>query len=301
MASSNKKTQRLAALQSEDVNIRKDAARWLGEKGIQDAVAPLIVALHDSSWKVRRNAAAALGRIGNTEAVEPLLSALQERTISVRRAAILALGQLRDARATESLAAFLRDPKMRDDALRALMQIGAPALLHCCRQMQKPQSTTVELTSPWREAVQEMFMRNADPLLKEVLGASGWKGQERWLALETVRTLQSSLSFLDVWRLSKFSRITEIHGWCDRISRDAAQTALHPGAREVLDYIMLGRASQRDYGTESSELLRGASGTKGRDTGATLLRASEQGQTDPQAPGKLSLLTRLRRWLGQEG
>lgn len=62
--------------------------------------------------------------------------------------------------------------------------------------------------------------------------------------------------------------------------------------------LWLGRASQRDYGTESAELLRGVSGTKQRDTGATLLRASDKGAASTE---KSSLLGRLRRWLGQEG
>ncbi len=294
MASGNKTEQRLAALRSEDVKARKEAALWLGRKGIREALDPLLWALQDGSWKVRRNAAVALGNIGNLDAVEPLIARLSDPTLSVKRAAIHSLGTLRDARATVDLVRLTAHPRLGQDALQAVRQIGAPALLRCCYHMQ---NDNPDLPSLWRETARHMILARADLLLREVLSIEDWSGYQRWLILETVRTVQSCLPFFEVWRLTKFSRLSDIPGWCERIARDPEQAALYAGIKQVQDYIMLGRASLRDDTAERAELLRAADGTKGRDTGESLLRASIGGGAASEQP---SLLDRLRRWLRQE-
>jgi hypothetical protein len=311
MASNKQTKQRIEALHSGDIKSRKEAALWLGRKDASEVLAPLLAALHDSSWKVRRNAAVSLGKLRDLEAVEPLIAGLSDRTLSVKRAVVHALGTLRDARAVSSLFGLLGDAKLGGDVLKALVQIGAPALLHCCRKMQNDTAETLVLRQTTlqqsvsqggdprlQDITRQIVLRGGDSLLKEVLSLEGWNGQERWRALAMVRTVQASLPFLELWRLTRFSRISDIPNWCERITRDREHAALNPGCRQVLNYIMLGRASQRDFATESEELLRGASGTKERDTGATLLRASDKSDPTPETP---SLLGRLRRWLRQEG
>ncbi|MCW3100954.1 MAG: lyase domain protein repeat-containing protein [Chthonomonadaceae bacterium] len=295
MASINKTQQRIEELQSGDVKTRKKAARWLGHKGTYEATTYLLAALKDSNWTVRANATLALGKIGDIGAVEPLIGQLSDRTLSVRRAAIHALGALGDLRAADGLMLLHRHTQLGSDALQALIQIGAPALLYCCQQMQSESLTARNLG---QDTAHQMIRQDAEALLKETLLLPEWTGQQRWLIMETVRKVQSSLSFLEIWQLTKFARLSDIPSWCERVLREPEQAALHLGTRQVLDYIMLGRASQRDYTTDGSELLRAAVGTNTRDTGETLLRASDTSDEIMQKP---SLLGRLRRWLGQEG
>jgi hypothetical protein len=295
MASQNKTEQWIDALQTGDVKARKEAALRLGRKKTPAAVIPLLTALEDSSWKVQRNAALSLGRIGAVEAVEPLIGALANPTLSVKRAAIHALGQLRDPRAAEALVLLSGTAQFGTDALAALLSIGAPALLYCCEKLQNQSLTPDNLA---QAAAQRMIRQEPDALLRETLCRAEWNGSQRWLILETVRRTQSSLPFVEIWQIPRFSRINDIPTWCERITRAPDQAEFHAGCRQVLDYIMLGRASQRDYAAEKTELLRGSGGTSTRDTGTTLLRASDISEERPIKP---SLLGRLRRWLGQEG
>ncbi|MCW3053264.1 MAG: hypothetical protein JWN14_2434 [Chthonomonadales bacterium] len=293
---SKKVEQKITLLQSGDVKARKDAALWLGRKGIQDAFFPLLTALRDRDWKVRRNAAIALGSLGNRDAVESLVAALTDQTLSVKRAAIQSLGALRDMRATESLIRFHNNMQLGSDALAALMQIGAPALLYCAQQIQSESLTARNLSLG---AARQMVRWDACALLRETMSIEDWNGQQRWLALETVRSIQSSLTLFEIWLMAKsgrihFIRITDVPNWCERITRAPELSELHAGSRQVLDYIMLGRASQRDHAIESEELLRAATGTTHSDTGQTLLRASDRSATVPEKP---VLMDRLRRWL----
>lgn len=98
------------ALRNEDRDVRRSAARALGQIGDARAVEPLITALRDESWGVRRDAAKALGRIGDARAVEPLLGALRDEDSNVRREAAKALvtmyrsGRLGDAHRASILA-----------------------------------------------------------------------------------------------------------------------------------------------------------------------------------------------------
>jgi len=297
---SNKVEQKITLLQSGNADARKEAAQWLGKKGIRDATLPLVTALFDSNWRVRRNAAVALGNIGNPEAVEPLIAALKDRTLSVKRAAIQSLGMLRDMRAVDALIRYHSNVQLGADALHALMQIGAPALLYCAQQMESESRTPRHLC---QEAARLMVRWDAGALLRETLSIEGWSGQQRWLALERVRSVQNSLSVFEIWLMGKsnrigFIRVTDIPSWCERIARDPELSALHAGSRQVLDYLMLGRASQRDLTTESDELLRAASGTHRHDTGQTLLRASDKSAEVSKSP---TLLDRLRRWFAARG
>ncbi|MDD5017790.1 MAG: HEAT repeat domain-containing protein, partial [Eubacteriales bacterium] len=70
----------------------------------------LIEALHDENdADVRKAAAKALGQTGDVRAVEPLIVALGDMYEDVCKAAVEALGQIGDARAVKSLIAALED------------------------------------------------------------------------------------------------------------------------------------------------------------------------------------------------
>jgi HEAT repeat protein len=79
-----------------DVNtyVRCASAEALGHIGDQEAIFPLIYALHDPCSFVRRAAAIALGQMQAKEAQGALLNALEDNNFYVRRAAINAIGKL---------------------------------------------------------------------------------------------------------------------------------------------------------------------------------------------------------------
>ena len=75
-------------------NLRRQAARLLGEIGKKQAVKPLIEALKDESKELREEAVRALGQIGpDPDASEALIEALSDEEAEVRKMAILALGK----------------------------------------------------------------------------------------------------------------------------------------------------------------------------------------------------------------
>jgi len=138
----------ISALQDENKEVRKNAARALGEIKDRRAVRPLIAALDEededfreivtealgriqdpraietlifilgnkeedenSRWK----AAAALGRIKDPRSVEPLITALGDKSRAIRGVAAAALGEIKDNRALEPLINTLRD---KDKSIR---------------------------------------------------------------------------------------------------------------------------------------------------------------------------------------
>ncbi len=94
------------------------------------SVEPLIVALKDENMIVRRNAAKALGEMKDARAVEPLIATLKDEDATVRWQAAKALGEMKDARAIEPLVSTLKDdnPIVRWHAANALENIGAPSV-----------------------------------------------------------------------------------------------------------------------------------------------------------------------------
>jgi HEAT repeat protein len=115
----------VAALQHVDPDVRRAAARELGQVG-PAATAALREALSDDDQEVRRRAVEALGWMGPA-AVPTLIEALRNESTAARRAAARALGRLgRGAKSAESaLIEGLRDPdqQVRRAAARALGEI----------------------------------------------------------------------------------------------------------------------------------------------------------------------------------
>lgn len=107
--------------------VRLGVAEALGETGDTRAVEPLTRALKDKVWFVRRAAAGSLGKIGDTRAVESLIEALEDdKDRNVRLSVIWALGGIRDTRAVEPLIKALRykDMTVRLEAIRVLGTMG---------------------------------------------------------------------------------------------------------------------------------------------------------------------------------
>ncbi len=123
-------TERLIiALRDMDNNVRKLAARILGEFKDIRSVEPLIVALkEDTDNNVRGQAAWALGEIKDIRSVEPLILALKEDTDNnVRKLAARILGEFKDIRSVEPLIVALKEDialSVKSPVARALEKMG---------------------------------------------------------------------------------------------------------------------------------------------------------------------------------
>jgi len=112
-------------LNDPDWVVRREAVITLGEMGDERCIEPLAKALRDGDWQVREVAVEAMGQVGSP-AVEMLLKLL--RDWEVRKCAILALGKIRDERVLDPLMLQLRNDEFKDDAINALVELGAPAM-----------------------------------------------------------------------------------------------------------------------------------------------------------------------------
>ncbi|WP_414588293.1 HEAT repeat domain-containing protein [Scytonema sp. PCC 10023] len=109
----------IAALKSEDNQIRYYAAWWLGKHHVQAGCAALCEALCDQRYRIpsggyplRRQAARALGQLKNPQAVPALIAALEcDEDLRLREAVIQALGVLGDNRAVNPLLNLLQSPQ----------------------------------------------------------------------------------------------------------------------------------------------------------------------------------------------
>jgi HEAT repeat protein len=118
-------------LQSNNRNTRAHAVIELGK--IKDArvITPLINALKDTDSYVRAQAAWSLGEIKDTHAVQPLITVLMDDDyVYVRQESAKALGKIKDSRAVQTLITTLNDesPDIREEAAKALIEFGAPAI-----------------------------------------------------------------------------------------------------------------------------------------------------------------------------
>ncbi|MBD3286241.1 hypothetical protein GF359_06875 [candidate division WOR-3 bacterium] len=115
-------------LDSEDVQVRQEAAEALGEANVTSAVRPLTKVLKkDEYWDVREAAAEALGKIGDPAAVRNLLKALEnDENGNVKGAAAEALGKIGDDKAVDPLIEALdnKSDEARRGAALALGKIG---------------------------------------------------------------------------------------------------------------------------------------------------------------------------------
>jgi len=113
------------ALQSNDDDIREEAARALGDFQDPRAVTPLISALEDQNHYVRREAAKSLGRLGDERAIPALINALKDDDRSSREGAAEGLAEMKE-KALDPLIIALKDPDwhVRMGVLVSLRIIG---------------------------------------------------------------------------------------------------------------------------------------------------------------------------------
>ncbi|KKG09334.1 HEAT repeat domain-containing protein [Methanosarcina sp. 2.H.A.1B.4] len=103
------------AFHDEEISVRREAVRILGETKSEAALVPLTAALGDGDYSVRREAVKALGVIGSERATELLTNAFADQERAVRLEATEALAQIKSERALEILVGAL---KAKDDFVR---------------------------------------------------------------------------------------------------------------------------------------------------------------------------------------
>ncbi len=112
-------------LRDPDWVVRREAVVTLGEMGDERCVEPIVKALRDGDWQVREAAVEAIAEVGSP-AVELLLRYM--RDWESRKYVIQALGKINDERVLEPLLSMLHNDEFKDDATRALVSLGKPAV-----------------------------------------------------------------------------------------------------------------------------------------------------------------------------
>lgn len=112
-------------LQDPDWVVRREAVVTLGEMADDRCVEPLIRTLRDGDWQVREAAVEAIAEVG-PPAVELLIRYM--RDWEARKYVIQALGKINDERVLDPLMSMLHNDEFKDDATRALIDLGSPAV-----------------------------------------------------------------------------------------------------------------------------------------------------------------------------
>ncbi len=112
-------------MQDTDWVVRREAVITLGEMADERCVEPLVRGLRDGDWQVREAAVEAVGDIG-PPAVNMLLRFV--RDWESRKYVIRTLGKINDERVLDPLISWLKSDEFKDDATRALVDLGQPAV-----------------------------------------------------------------------------------------------------------------------------------------------------------------------------
>lgn len=112
-------------LQDSDWVVRREAVITLGEMADERCVEPLVRALRDGDWQVREAAVEAIGEVG-PPAVDMLLRFM--RDWESRKYVLRTLGKINDERVLDPLISMLKSDEFKDDATRALVELGKPAV-----------------------------------------------------------------------------------------------------------------------------------------------------------------------------
>jgi len=129
----------IGLLNDSDWVVRREAIITLGEMGDERCIEPIVRCLPDGDWQVRDAAIEALAMIGSP-AVELLLR--YARDYDARKPAIKALGKINDERVLDPLISFMRSDEFKDDATRALAELGKPAVGRLLELLKDPEEVT---------------------------------------------------------------------------------------------------------------------------------------------------------------
>jgi hypothetical protein len=296
MAKPTKVQKRIADLSRQNIEVRRSAVKKLGAYGDAAAVESLCRALRDEDPHVRRGAAYALGKLGDVNAFEPLQEALNDMRPGLRHAAAWALGQLGKQkheiamRAVFFIVRAAQKSKAQDryNYVRALTEMGLAAVVPLCLEFNSRRSAVSQECA--RQALTFLEHQQKLAVVPCLLEASDLTAPQQWTVLEMLSQERPTGLFADR-RLANPRRFIEMVA-ADGQVPDTARRSAHA----ILEYLSLGRASQRQEATDATQLLRMAQENTAQDTdGGTLLRGSQC--EDNAYASDERLLTKLRRWL----
>jgi HEAT repeat protein len=139
---SQKLSDNIRKLQSEDSDERLEAISGLGEMNDPKATEYLVASANDPDARIRIKAIDALGRIHAKEAVPILIQQLfmRDTDLGTKQRILVSLGKIGDERATSPIVDFMArdlDPAVRGNAIFALGDIGDPAALPSLEALSK--------------------------------------------------------------------------------------------------------------------------------------------------------------------
>jgi HEAT repeat protein len=192
----------LADLEAEDLEVRIDAAKALGERGGGGVVEALLQTFQhtreedDEEGELRIAAALALGKLGDQRAVEPLLQFLERElrlplnsNVKVCWYVNQTLGMLRDPRAIPPLLEALQyhgDIDVQKTARSALVQIGTLAVPPLIAVLLEPTSWGRSLAV---DALEQLGDARAIPPLLQVLEEQGGSEHHAYLRARAAQAL----------------------------------------------------------------------------------------------------------------
>jgi HEAT repeat protein len=141
----------LKALEHQNSDVRRSAAKALGQLGSVEAIAGLLKALEHQDSDVRWRAAEALGQLGSIEAMPGLLKALKDQDSDVRWRAAEALGQLGSIEAMPGLLKAIEDQNssVRWSAAEALGKLGSVEAIPGLLKALKHQNSSVRKSAAY--------------------------------------------------------------------------------------------------------------------------------------------------------
>lgn len=274
MAKFNTVFKRIGELSHPDVEVRRRAARKLGEKRDTRAVQPLCLALRDEDIYVRKAAVFALGNLHDPDALQPLQESLKEKREGLRGEAAWAIGQIgRHHVETTSRAVDLivesahRDkPREINRYVAALLAMRLSAASPLCIEFSSHRSETTQKCALL--ALKSLHYQQNLDVARHLLSDDLLSPAQVWNVLEMLEA-ERPTGFFASRRYPTARRLCEL-----AVSTPTETPEVLQGAKRVLDYLSLGRASQFSDPAGGTQLLRMASDDTQNDKGETLLRGS---------------------------
>jgi HEAT repeat protein len=159
-------------LQSEDTNERLEAINGLGEMNDPKATEYLVASANDPDARIRIKAIDTLGRIQAKEATPLLIQQLfmRDTDIGTKQRILVSLGKIGDERATSSIIDFMSrdlDPAVRGNAIFALGDIGDRTALSPLEALSKDTQDPM-IRGLAVEAIRKIHAKPAPPVVPPV-------------------------------------------------------------------------------------------------------------------------------------
>jgi HEAT repeat protein len=164
----------VAALATEtEVMVREDIT-WALVRRKDQAIQPLIAALQSENWQVRHNAAHVLGKMASPVATDALIGLLQDENTVVVSKTAFALSQIGDVKAIPALVALLghEKPEVQTTLRDVLETFGVQAITALGQALQ---SENANLREQATEVLGQIEHEESISLLKQALNDEIWQ------------------------------------------------------------------------------------------------------------------------------